>query len=134
MGLTNNEALEYVIEYGKVNFNPEERFSYSNTGFIILAKLVEKETGKSLSAFCCDEIFQPLGMDNTFFVIDINQAPVDRAIGHTMTGEVFDYTQCTNGDGGMISTLDDMLIWYHGINTGEIVYQEVCKFFNGDTC
>ena len=120
-GMTNSDALEYVIENGQMNSDPGEMFSYSNTGYIILAELVEKVSGKSLGNFCKDEIFSPLDMKNTFFVDENNQEPDDRAVGHTLNGELFDYKIRTVGDGGMISTLDDMLIWDKSLNTDLLV-------------
>jgi CubicO group peptidase (beta-lactamase class C family) len=123
-GMTNKDALDFVIENGQMNFTPGERYSYSNTGYIILAELVERVSGKSLGVFCKNEIFSQLGMAGTCFVDENNQAPVDRAIGHTLDGDTFDYTHRTNGDGGMISTVDDMLRWDKGVNSDKLVSEE----------
>ncbi|MFC2126652.1 serine hydrolase domain-containing protein, partial [Bacteroidota bacterium] len=123
-GMTNDDAIDYVIKNGYMNFEPGEMWKYSNTGYIILAELVEKVSGKSLSLFCNEEIFSPLGMVNTFYVDDDNQEPNDRAVGHTLSGELFDYTIKTNGDGGVISTVDDMLKWDKSLNTGFLVSRE----------
>jgi CubicO group peptidase (beta-lactamase class C family) len=122
-GMTNTHALEYIFEHGTLHFEPGERFKYSNTGYIILAELVEMVTGKSLAEFCDEEIFSPLGMNNTLFVVDDNQIPPNRAIGHTLAGEVFDYTIRTNGDGGMISTVDDMAKWDRSLDNNPIISQ-----------
>jgi len=123
-GMTNIDAISYVIANGYMKFEPGEMFSYSNTGYLLLAELVGKVSGKPLSQFCEEEIFSPLGMENTFFISDKYQEPEDRAIGHTLDGEVLDYTLRTNGDGGMISTVDDMLLWNKSLNSDRIVGKE----------
>ena len=115
-GMTNSDVLNYIIDNGYMNFEPGEMFKYSNTGYIILALLVERITGKTLDVFCKDEIFSPLGMNNTYFVNESTQIPADMAVGHTLNGELFDYTIRTNGDRGMISTVDDMLLWNNSHN------------------
>jgi CubicO group peptidase (beta-lactamase class C family) len=123
-GMNNGDALDYVLENGTMHFKPGDMFRYSNTGYIILAELVDKVAGKKLSAFCEEEIFSPLGMVNTYFVDENSQIPINRAIGHTLQGDIFDYTIRTIGDGGMISTVDDMLIWDTSHYSNLIVSQE----------
>jgi CubicO group peptidase (beta-lactamase class C family) len=124
-GMTNSDALNYIIENGYINFEPGEMFKYSNTGYIILAELVKRITGTSLDIFCKEEIFLPLGMENTYFINENTQVPNDMAVGHDLNGELFDYTIRTNGDGGMISTVDDMLIWNNSHHSNLIVSHEI---------
>ncbi len=123
-GMTNSDALDYIFENGYMNFEPGTMFAYSNTGYIILAELVEKVSGMPFRDFCEEEIFSPLGMRDTYFVDENGQVPDDMAVGHTLTGELLDYNIRTKGDGGMISTVDDMLIWDNSLNTLPIISQE----------
>ena len=123
-GMTNDDALEYVIGNGQMNFEPGVMFSYSNTGYIILAKLVEKVSEKGFAEFCKEEIFSPLGMENTYFVDEKNRESENRAIGHTLDGEPYDYFVLTYGDAGIISTIDDMLVWDKSLNSNLLVNHE----------
>src|SRR6185295_12921177 len=52
---------------GKLDFEPDSRYSYSNTGYILLGRVVEKVSGESLGAFLTRRIFKPLGMDHSFY-------------------------------------------------------------------
>jgi CubicO group peptidase (beta-lactamase class C family) len=62
------DADVIIREYagGKLDFEPGSRWSYSNTGFTILGRVVEKVSGKSLAAFLEQRIFKPLHMDHSF--------------------------------------------------------------------
>jgi CubicO group peptidase (beta-lactamase class C family) len=106
---------------------PKEMFKYSNTGYIILAELVEKISGKSFELFCDKEIFSPLGMDDTYFINENIPVPNDIAFGHTLDGELFEYDIRTCGDGGIITTVDDMLIWDNSMYSDPVVSLEALE-------
>ncbi len=49
-------------------FEPGEKVSYSDLGFILLGALVSKITGEDLATFCTSRIFEPMGMTKTRFI------------------------------------------------------------------
>lgn len=51
----------------KLMFEPGSAFSYSSTGSMVLAALIERVTGKRLDVFCTEELFKPLRMSDTVF-------------------------------------------------------------------
>jgi D-alanyl-D-alanine carboxypeptidase len=51
----------------KLDFEPGTKWSYSNTGYVILGRVVEKVSGQKLGDFMTRRILQPLGMDHSFF-------------------------------------------------------------------
>jgi CubicO group peptidase (beta-lactamase class C family) len=51
----------------KLDFEPGANYSYSNTGYILLGRIVEKVSGESFGAFLARRILQPLGLTNTVF-------------------------------------------------------------------
>jgi CubicO group peptidase (beta-lactamase class C family) len=51
----------------KLDFDPGRRWSYSNTGFVLLGRIVEKVSGKPFGEFLSERILKPLGMENTTF-------------------------------------------------------------------
>lgn len=63
------EADELLRQYagGKLDFEPGSRYSYSNTGYILLGRVVEEVSGESFGAFLSRRIFKPLGMDRTAY-------------------------------------------------------------------
>jgi D-alanyl-D-alanine carboxypeptidase len=62
-------ADELIQRYagGKLDFEPGTQWSYSNTGYVILGRVVEKVSGQRLGEFMTRRILQPLGMDHSFF-------------------------------------------------------------------
>jgi D-alanyl-D-alanine carboxypeptidase len=56
---------EYATQ--KLDFEPRSRYSYSNTGFLILGRIVEKVSGQSFGAFLQQRIFAPLGLAHTAY-------------------------------------------------------------------
>ena len=52
---------------GMLDFDPGRRWSYSNTGFILLGRVIEKVSGKSFAEFLTDRVLKPLGMEHTVF-------------------------------------------------------------------
>lgn len=62
------ETLVVLQANPTLRFAPGERFEYSNTGYFLLAQLVERLSGASLAAFSQQYIFRPLGMERTAIV------------------------------------------------------------------
>ncbi len=93
-------------------FQPGERFSYSNTNFLLLSLLIERVTGQPLGQVFADTIFTPLGMSSTRMV-DYRTIIPNRAKGYFWTGQahvnVADMDPAVEaGAGGVISTAGDM--------------------------
>ena len=94
-----------------------ERFAYSDVGFIVLGKLVERVSGKSLDRFARDEIFLPLDMKRTTFVpnraLAADAAPTEQRGGRWMRGEVHDPRAYrlggVAGHAGLFSTAGDLV-------------------------
>jgi CubicO group peptidase (beta-lactamase class C family) len=61
------ENLIALFKNKPLDFNPGEKYSYSNSGYILLGYIIEKITGKSYFQVVRENIFQPLGMDHSAF-------------------------------------------------------------------
>jgi CubicO group peptidase (beta-lactamase class C family) len=64
---TEQNFLRLVSRQQELNFPPGAEYSYCNTGYHLLGQIVKRVSGKSLRAFTEEEIFRPLGMNNTYF-------------------------------------------------------------------
>ncbi|GAB3045053.1 hypothetical protein GCM10027185_56090 [Spirosoma pulveris] len=64
--LTNTDVIPALKRFGKLQFEPGERWSYSNPGYCVLALLVEKLTQKPFHAYLNEYVWQPASMVNTY--------------------------------------------------------------------
>lgn len=96
-----------------------ESFRYSDVNFIVLGKLVERLSGKSLHDYSQEAVFQPLGMKETGFLprkeLQLRAAPTQRRENHWMRGEVHDPRAHAlggvAGHAGLFSTSRDLAIY-----------------------
>ena len=118
--LGNNEILEIFYDTNpKLNFQPGEKFEYSNTGYLVLASIVEKVSNQHFRDFLEDNIFEPIGMSNTTLYNyqegDDSNMP-NRVFGYKKRKKEYmlnDYhlVNDVRGDGGIYSTLNDLYKW-----------------------
>ena len=120
--LGNNEILDIFYDTNpKLNFQPGEEFEYSNTGYLVLASIVEKISKQHFRDFLKENIFEPLGMSRTtLYNYQEGNDPnmPNRVFGYRKTEnkkdyELNDYHVVNNvrGDGGIYSTLNDLYKW-----------------------
>jgi len=118
---------DLIKEYagGQLDFEPGSRYSYSNTGFIILGRIVEKVSGRPFGKFLAEEILKPLGINHTLYEPDPNQAGIAR--GYT-TFALSSPEPATNeakgwiGSAGAIySTGSDLAAWDLALVSGKVV-------------
>lgn len=109
-------AWQLIRSQEELIFSPGERFQYSNTNYFLLQQLVEKISGMSLPEFAQQNIFEPLGMDQTRYVEDYRQIIEQRARGFTSDSNgFFGNSYLSNsrimGSGGIYSTVGDLVKW-----------------------
>lgn len=110
------EVLRLLEGQQQGKFAPGTRWSYSNSGYVVLGLVVAKASGKPFGDFLHERIFAPLKMNHTLaYVRGTNQVP-NRAYGHSRKGKAFvetdqSATSATLGDGGVYSNLEDMAKW-----------------------
>lgn len=112
--LTQQLALEMLQKEHTLNFDPGEKFSYSNSNFVLLAEIVRVVSGQSFESFTNDSIFKPLGMTRSCFISDTQRLAHDLALSYqeTKSGFVYDPQRVyTLGDGGLFTDLTDMAHW-----------------------
>lgn len=114
---------------------PGEKYEYSNTGYMVLASLVERVSGLTFGAFLAKKFFEPFGM-KTAWVHESPRVPTAAtAIGYTREDEEWKATwvaptagthekQLTVGDGGVWASLDDMAAWDRGLRAGKYLKVE----------
>lgn len=89
---TKEELLNFVVQ-DNLNFKPGERWEYSNTNYILLGKIIENVTKKSLSEELKNRILIPLNLNQTFFIEHLpkNEIP-NYEIENLMSGYFYGYS------------------------------------------
>jgi CubicO group peptidase (beta-lactamase class C family) len=121
---TAKEEVERLFDK-PLDFQPGERWSYSNSGFVVLTYIIEKVTGQPYATFVHDNIFAPLGMTESGY--DSNS----EIIPHRASGYVFENGRYANagyinmtvpqGAGSLYSTTEDLLKWEQGLFGGKLL-------------
>ncbi len=110
------DVLKLIESRDSLYFTPGTSYRYSNSGYSLLALIVERVSGRSFAQFLHDRIFSPLGMDHTVAHQDNVDVIPNRAFGYTMkngswTRKDQSTTSAVLGDGGIYSSIDDMAKW-----------------------
>ena len=129
---TNTEMMD-LLESSKVQrfYKPGRNFDYSNTGYLVLASIVEKVSGLSFSAFVKQHIFDPLEMDDSYVysfendTISTNQLDgfrIYRKWRHLKINKTIN--DAIVGDKNVYSTAEDLFKWTMGLNNGKLFSKE----------
>lgn len=140
--IADNEDVikEYARSKPSPLFKPNERFSYSNTGYLLLGTIIERVSGKSFEDYLRQTIYQPLGMKNTFtyrrrykpqkvknyaegyiYSKETNSMILPDSLGK----EYFTYfLDGIVGDGMVSSNLKDLLKWDRALYSDKLVTAE----------
>lgn len=136
----NEDILAYLNQYHPpVLFEPGTQYAYSNTGYVLLASIAEKASGKDFISLCRDKIFSKLKMKHT----DIRSLTEKAAITHFAIGHIYvaeknafiradsfpssNYTIWLGnrkGPGRISSTAEDLLKWDQALYTDKLISQQ----------
>lgn len=139
----NGDCIEYLNKYSPPKlFEPGEKYIYSNTGYLLLASIAEKASGKDFIDMCRKWIFRKLKMKSTDIrTIEEKKATKNFAIGHIYVEErskwvradsfpSSDYTIWLGnrkGPGRISSTAADLLKWDNALYTGKLIKQSTLQ-------
>jgi len=120
------EAIE-LFRNKPLLFQPGERSSYSNSNYVLLARIVEKVSGLSFTDFLKTNFFIPLGLKNTGQEKAAGESIASLATGYATVGlheferaRYFDHSIST-GAGSLYSTTDDLNKWIQGLFAGRVL-------------
>jgi CubicO group peptidase (beta-lactamase class C family) len=120
---TMDDVLHIAALQKALNYKPGSAWSYTNTGYNLLAIIVERVSGKKLPAFSRERIFVPLGMTHTQWRDDFRRIVRDRAIAYSPVAGSYQQTmpfEDAIGNGGLLTTVGDLLIWNRSLTQGTL--------------
>lgn len=126
--ITNDDVLNLMADNEISRYYlPDKKYNYINTNYAVLASIVEKVSEKSFEIFIKKEIFEPLGMNNSFVYRRGNKISSDNvAIGYrSRRRKIQDhYQNGVVGDKGVYTTVEDLLIFDQALYSGKLVTKE----------
>lgn len=121
---TQQDVLDIVTRQQRLNFDPGDQYLYSNSGYSLLAMIVERVSGQSLRQFAEERMFRPLGMsrtevhdDHARIVVDRTSA-YERGEGGAWKISIPDFD--THGATSLFTTAADLIKWMHNYDVGTI--------------
>jgi CubicO group peptidase (beta-lactamase class C family) len=119
----NPTVLRITARQKQLNFAPGDEYLYSNTGYTLLALIVERATGTPFSEFAARNIFAPLDMTVTHYHTDDSRLVKARASAYG--GRVGTFTLDTPrneraGAGGVFTSVRDLLRWDENFYTTRV--------------
>lgn len=122
--LLDADVLHLLSTQDTTYFTPGSQFRYSNSGFCLLALIVERVSHQSFATFIREKIFLPLGMNGSRIYVAGTSIP-HRAMGFARdsAGHIIpsdqSVTSATKGDGGVYTSLTDYAKWLNALDQGK---------------
>jgi CubicO group peptidase (beta-lactamase class C family) len=112
--ITTEQVMRLVAKQKELNFQPGEEFLYCNTGFTLLAEIVNRVTGMSFADFTQQRIFTPLQMENTLFYDDHEKLVKNRVYSYYKDGNNYQKSKLSYaipGATSLFTTPEDLAKW-----------------------
>ena len=122
---TTPEQLAARFRDKPLEFQPGEKWNYSNSGYVLLGYLIEKISGQSYGEFVQKNIFDPLGMKDSGYDSNVAIIP-HRADGYTPKPKGIEHAGYIDmsipfSAGALYSTTEDLLLWEQGLFGGKLL-------------
>jgi D-alanyl-D-alanine carboxypeptidase len=121
--LTPSQLLDFTCNKPLV-FAPGTNWKYSNTGYILLGRVIEKVSGQSYPDYIRTHLFMPAAMTHSYYPEGNRLVPL-RARGYSRAGKTwvnapyFSITQAYSA-GALLATVDDLLAWEQALQAGQL--------------
>ena len=112
---THDHVLDILDQQSALNYAPGERYSYTNSGYNLLAIIVSRVSGQSFADFSRERLFKPLGLTSTQWRDDFRRIVRGRAQAYARADgggwELEMPFENVHGNGGLLTTVGDLLTW-----------------------
>ena len=130
---THEHVLDILARQSALNFPPGREYSYSNSGYNLLAIIVARVSGISFAEFSKRRIFAPLGMTHTEWRDDYTRIVKGRSTAYRVSGDTVSIMrpiENVHGNGGLLTTVGDLLIWNRSLESGILGGREFVRLMH----
>jgi CubicO group peptidase (beta-lactamase class C family) len=109
-----DQILRFAYAQRSLNFPPGSEYTYSNTGYNLLAEVVARVSGRSFRQFVQERLFAPLGIERSHFHDNVTEVVADRATGYARAPD--GWRAATDnlsalGSSSLFATVEDLAKW-----------------------
>lgn len=104
-----------------LDFQPGEKWSYSNSGYVLLGKIIEKVSGQSYEDFLHESIFSPLNLHDTGYDHNANNLAVGYSDWYSDLPADYIDMSIPYAAGALYSTVEDLYQWEQALFTEQLV-------------
>ena len=111
---THDHVLDILTRQRALNYPPGDRYSYTNSGYNLLAIIVSRVSGQSFATFSHERLFKPLGLTSTQWRDDFRRLVKGRAQAYAFSNRQWALEmpfENVHGNGGLLTTVGDLLTW-----------------------
>jgi CubicO group peptidase (beta-lactamase class C family) len=111
---THDDVLDILHHQRALNYPPGDKYSYTNSGYNLLAIIVSRVSGQPFATFSRERLFKPLGLTSTQWRDDFRRIVKGRAQAYSRTSGQWELEmpfENVHGNGGLLSTVSDLLTW-----------------------
>lgn len=124
--LKDRDVLRLLEQQKETAFPPGTQYRYSNSGYAVLALIVEKTSGQKFADYLKQRIFTPLGMTNSVAHEEGGPPIANRAYGYSPSADGFkrtdqSLTSAVLGDGGIYTSVEDLFRWDQALDGPKLV-------------
>ncbi len=133
------DEFNMIQTYQKLNYKPNAEENYSNAGYYLLTRIIEKVTGESFAQCMSEKVFKPLKMETASIYDSPGKIIPNRASGYRKTGDVYIKTNTEGesipGSTNMYLSVNDMTNWCINLTTHSLGGKELSdkQFYTKDT-
>lgn len=128
---TFDQILNIIYRQKSLNYKPGDEYCYSNTGYILLAELIQRVTSMSFKEYMDSEIFVPLGMTNTFFHDNYKEVIPNKAYPYSLNQDSSFYSETVNrivlGGSCLFTNIEDMGKWLNNLSNPSTEFESAVK-------
>ncbi len=121
--LSNEDNLKLILDK-PADFAPDEKYSYSNTNYLLIGEILNKTLGYSFNRYIKENILMPLGLNHTYMLF--SEAPQEAVMSGYDVGFEGDLksNDFINPSGSMVATAEDVGTFLRALNQGTLLNEQ----------